>query len=343
MFRRTILAAGLAVAAASPFATPAAAQGELTVYCGVQEEWCRPMMAAFERATGIRVAMTRRSTGETLAQIRAERQNPRGDVWWGGTGDPHLQAAEEGLTEEYRSPSLSLLHPWAVRQAEQSGFRTVGIYAGILGYSFNTRELERRRVAAPRCWSDLAKPEFRGEVQVADPNTSGTAYTMLATFVQLMGEEQAFTFLKALHRNINQYTRSGAAPARAVATGESLVGITFLQDAVTQKVNGAPVALVAPCEGTGFEIGSMSIIKGARNMENARRFYDWALTAQAQALAAEAKSYQLPSNREAPVPPEAPRFEDVKLIDYDFAKYGSAAERTRILQRWDREVRSGQR
>jgi iron(III) transport system substrate-binding protein len=343
MIRRTILAAGLVIAALPPFAGPAAAQGELVVYCSVQEEWCRPMMAAFERATGVRVAMTRRSSGETLTQIRAERQNPRGDVWWGGTGDPHLQAAEEGLTEEYRSPNLALLHPWAVRQAEQSGFRTVGIYAGILGYSFNTRELDRRRVAAPRCWSDLVKPEFRGEVQVADPNTSGTAYTMLATFVQLMGEEQAFTFLRALHRNVNQYTRSGAAPARAVATGETLVGITFLQDAVTQKVNGAPVTLVAPCEGTGFEIGSMSIIRGARNMENAKRFYDWALTAQVQALAAEAKSYQLPSNREAPVPPEAPRFEDVKLIDYDFAKYGSAAERTRILQRWDREVRAGAR
>lgn len=154
---------------------------------------------------------------------------------------------------------------------------------------------------------------------------------MLATFVQLMGEDQAFTFLRALHRNINQYTRSGAAPARAVATGESPIGITFLQDAVTQKVNGAPVSIVAPCEGTGYEIGSMSIIKGARNLENAKRFYDWALTPAAQALAAEAKSYQLPSNREAPVPPEAPRFEDVRLIDYDFAKYGSAAERTRIL------------
>lgn len=204
------------------------------------------MMAASERATGVRVSMTRRATGETLAQIRAERQNPRGDVWWGGTGDPHLQAAEEGLTEEYRSPNLSLLHPWAAGQAEQAGFQTVGIYAGILGYSFNTREVDRRRVAAPRCWADLAKPEFRGEVQVADPNTSGTAYTMLATFVQLMGEEPAFTFLRALHRNVNQYTRSGAAPARAVATGETLVGITFLQDAVTQKVNGAPVTLVAP-------------------------------------------------------------------------------------------------
>ena len=321
----------------------ASAQGQLTVYCSVQEEWCRPMMAAFERATGIRVAMTRRSSGETMTQIRAESQNPRGDVWWGGTGDPHMQAAQENLTVEYRSPNLDQLHDWAISQARQTGFKTVGIYAGALGYSFNTNELTRRRIAAPRCWADLAKPEFRGEVQVADPNTSGTAYTMLATLVQVMGEEPAFTYLRALHRNVNQYTRSGAAPARAAATGESLVGITFLHDAVTQKVAGAPVEIVGPCEGTGYEIGSMSIIRGARNMEQARRFYDWALTAEAQAIGAQANAFQLPSNRNAPIPPQAPRFENVRLIDYDFARWGSAEERTRILQRWEREVRAGAR
>ncbi|WP_019013307.1 ABC transporter substrate-binding protein [Elioraea tepidiphila] len=321
----------------------ARAQGQLTVYCSVQEEWCRPMMAAFERATGIRVAMTRKSSGETMTQIRAEATNPRGDVWWGGTGDPHMQAAEENLTLEYRSPRLAELHDWAVRQAQQANYRTVGIYAGALGYSYNVPELQRRRIEAPRCWADLIKPAFRGEVQVADPNTSGTAYTLLATIVQLMGEEPAFDYLKALHRNVNQYTRSGAAPARAAATGESVVGITFLHDAVTQKVNGAPVEIVAPCEGTGYEIGSMSIIRGARNLDNAKRFFDWALSAEAQAIGAEAKSYQLPSNRNAPIPPEAPRFENIKLIDYDFARWGSAAERTRLLTRWDREVRAAAR
>jgi iron(III) transport system substrate-binding protein len=321
----------------------ASAQGQLTVYCSVQEEWCRPMMAAFERATGIRVSMTRRSSGETMTQIRAESTNPRGDIWWGGTGDPHMQAGQENLTVEYQSPMLEQLHPWAVSQARQTNFRTVGIYAGALGYSFNVTELNRRRIAAPRCWADLIKPEFRGEVQVADPNTSGTAYTMLATLVQLMGEEPAFTYLRALHRNVNQYTRSGAAPARAAATGETLVGITFLHDAVAQKVNGAPVEIVGPCEGTGYEIGSMSIIRGARNMDNARRFYDWALTAEAQALGAEAKAYQLPSNRNAPIPPQAPRFENIRMIDYDFARWGSSEERTRIITRWEREVRAGAR
>jgi iron(III) transport system substrate-binding protein len=341
MTARHSLATAVALAVAPFFAGAAQAQGTLTLYCSVQEEWCRPMATAFERETGIRVNMTRKSSGESYAQIKAERQNPRGDVWWGGTGDPHLQAAEEGITAEYRSPVLKDLHDWATRQAEISKYRTVGIYSGALGYSFNTRTLAQRGLPEPKCWRDLAKPEYRNEVQVADPNSSGTAYTMLATFVQLFGEEPAFEYMKRMHRNVNQYTRSGAAPARAAATGESLIGITFLHDAVTQAIAGAPVKLVSPCEGTGFEIGSMSIIRGTRNMANARRFYDWALTPAAQNLAAQANSFQLPSNKNATIPPQAPRMSDILLIEYDFVRYGSAAERERLLQRWTREVRSG--
>src|SRR5581483_1148948 len=234
----------------------AAAQGELVVYCTVQEEWCRPMVAAFEKTTGIKVLMTRKSAGEFYAQIKAEAANPRGDIWWGGTGDPHLQAAEEGLTEPYKSPRLAELQDWAVRQAEQSKYRTVGIYAGALGYTYNTEQLKKRNLAEPKCWADLIKPEFRDEVQVANPNSSGTSYNMLATLVQIMGEDKAFDYLKALHKNINQYTKSGAAPARAVATGETMVGIVFQHDAVYQIVGGAHMKVVSPCEGTGYEIGS---------------------------------------------------------------------------------------
>ena len=328
---------GAAVLLASPLA--ASAQGELVLYCTVQEEWCRPMVAAFEKATGVKVLMTRKSSGEFYAQIKAEAANPKGDVWWGGTGDPHLQAAEEGLTLEYKSPKLAELNDWAVRQAEASKYRTVGIYAGALGYSFNTAELAKRKLAEPRCWADLAKPEFKDEVQVANPNSSGTSYTMLATFVQLMGEPKAFEFMKAMHKNVNQYTKSGAAPARAAATGESLIGITFQHDAVVQAIGGAPVKIVSPCEGTGYEIGSMSIIKGAKNLENAKKWYDWALSPEAQSVGAANKvSYQVPSNKNASVPPQAPKLSEVKLINYDFVKYGSSAERTRLLKKWDDEV-----
>jgi len=320
-------------------AAPAAAQGELVLYCTVQEEWCRPMVAAFEKATGIKVLMTRKSSGEFYAQLKAEAANPKGDVWWGGTGDPHLQAAEEGLTLEYKSPRLAELQDWAVRQAEASKYRTVGVYAGALGYSYNAPELAKRKLAEPKCWSDLVKPEFKDDVQVANPNSSGTSYTMLATLVQLMGEAKAFDYLKALHKNVNQYTKSGAAPARAAATGESLIGITFQHDAVVQAVGGAPVKIVSPCEGTGYEIGSMSIIKGAKNLENAKKWYDWALSVEAQTVGSAAKiSYQVPSNKNAPVPPQAPKLSEVKLINYDFVKYGSSAERKRLLTKWDEEV-----
>ena len=317
--------------------------GELVVYCSVQEEWCRPMVQAFERKTGIKVSMTRKSSGETYAQVKAEAANPRGDVWWGGTGDPHLQAAEEGLTEEYKSPMLSQLLPSAVQQAEQSKFRTVGIYAGALGYSYNKEMLAKKKLPEPKCWADLAKSEYKDEVQVADPNSSGTAYTMLATFVQLWGEDKAFEFMKALHKNVNQYTKSGAAPSRAAATGETLIGITFLHDGVQQAVTGAPLQIVPPCEGTGYEIGSQSIIKGAKNLENAKKWYDWALTPEAQKLAIAAKSYQVPSNKASEVPPESPKLDQIKLINYDFAKYGSTAERTRLLKKWDAEVRNAPR
>jgi iron(III) transport system substrate-binding protein len=335
--RNWLLGIAGALALASPLS--AAAQGELVVYCTVQEEWCRPMVAAFEKATGIKVSMTRKSSGEFYAQIKAEAANPRGDIWWGGTGDPHLQAAEEGLTQEYKSPMLSQLHPWAVRQAEQSKYRTVGVYAGALGFSYNGPELKKNHLPEPKCWADLIKPVYKDEIQVANPNSSGTSYTMLATLVQLMGEDKAFDYLKALHKNINQYTKSGAAPARAAAVGESLIGITFQHDAVVQVVGGAPLVVVSPCEGTGYEIGSMSIIKGAKNMENAKKWYDWALTAEAQSIGAQAKvSYQVPSNKNAKPPPGAPNFSEIKFIDYDFAKYGSSAERTRLLQKWDKEV-----
>ena len=317
-----------------------AAHGQLNVICPVQAEWCSLAATEFERETGIKVAMTLKGSGESFAQIAAEKANPKLDLWFGGTGDPHLQAAEQGLLDEYRSPLLAQLQPWSQRQAEQSKYRTVGLYLGVLGLGYNTELLAKKKISAPACWRDLVKPEFAGEVQMANPNASGTAYTAIATIVQVFGEEEAFKYLKALHRNINQYPRSGVAPVKAVARGETLASVSFIHDVVTEAQAGFPVKGAAPCEGTGYEIGSMSIVRGARNLDNAKKFYDWALTPKAQALAAQAKQFQLPSNTSTPVSPLSPKTADIKLISYDFAKYGSTAERKRLLERWDKEVGS---
>ena len=341
---RTLARAGLtatrfAAIAVVAGASPALAQ-QLNVICPVQAEWCNLAATEFERDTGIKVAMTLKGSGESLAQIVAEKANPKLDVWFGGTGDPHLQAAEQGLLEEYRSPMLKDLQPWARKQAEQSKYRTVGMYLGVLGIGYNTELLAKKKAPAPACWRDLIKREFANDVQMANPNASGTAYTAIATLVQVMGEDEAFRYLKALHRNINNYPRSGVGPIKAAARGETLASVSFIHDVVTEAQAGFPVKAAAPCEGTGYEIGSLSIVKGARNLDNAKKFYDWALTQKAQALGAQAKQFQLPSNVATPVSPLSPKVSEIKLIDYDFAKYGTTAERKRLLERWDLEVGS---
>ncbi|MDQ4062268.1 MAG: extracellular solute-binding protein, partial [Pseudomonadota bacterium] len=184
-FVSATMLAGAMTALSFLSAGAAQAQGALVMYCAVQEEWCRAMVGAFERETGIKVSMTRKSSGEIYAQVKAEAANPRADIWWGGTGDPHMQAAEEGLTEEYKSAKMSELQDWAVRQWEQSKNRTVGIYSGALGFGYNTEQLKAKGVPEPKCWADLLNPKLKDEVQVADPNSSGTAYTLMATIVQL--------------------------------------------------------------------------------------------------------------------------------------------------------------
>jgi iron(III) transport system substrate-binding protein len=333
------LALGLTLAAAGG-AAQAQDGGQLNVICSVQAEWCNMIQTVFARTTGIKVNMSLKGSGEALAQLIAERANPKTDVWFGGTGDPHLQAAEQGLSLEYKSPGLSQLHPWAQQQATQSGYKTVGIYSGPLGFGYNTELIAKKKLPVPQNWADLLKPIYKGEIQVANPASSGTAYTMIATLVQLMGEDKAFDYLKALHKNIAAYTRSGTAPIKAVARGETTLSISFVHDGPGEAMQGFPVATITPADGTGAEIGSMTIIKGARNLDNAKKFYEWALTPAAQEMGAAAKQFQVPSNKAAKVDPRVPDFKKIKFINYDYAKYGASNERKRLIGKWEKDVNS---
>lgn len=333
---KTVLASGTALMA---LAGAVQAQ-ELNLICSADVVICELLVEEFEKSHDIDVNMVRLSSGETYARIRAEARNPQTDLWWGGTGDPHLQAAADGLTAEYQSPMLDQLLPWAVRQAELSDFKTVGVYSGALGWGYNTQIFADKGITPPACWEDLLDPSLEGEIQIADPNSSGTAYTTLATLVQLMGEDEAFEFLKKMDANVSQYTKSGSAPVKNAARGETGLGIVFMHDAVAQAEEGFPIQVVAPCEGTGYEIGSMSLIEGAQNEDEAKTFYDWVLGAEIQSMMPEAGSYQIPSNASATPPEAAPDLDSIKLIDYDFAEYGASDRRSALLSRWDQEVGS---
>jgi iron(III) transport system substrate-binding protein len=320
--------------------TLAQAQGQVNIICSVQAEHCNMISTVYSRTTGTKVNMSLKGSGEALAQLIAEKDNPKTDIWYGGTGDPHLQAAEAGLTMEYKSPSMSQLYPWAQQQAQQSGYKTIGIYTGPLGFGYNTELIAKKSMPIPRSWADLLKPIYKGDIQVANPASSGTAYTMIATLVQLMGEDKAFEYMKGLHKNVSQYTRSGTGPIKAVARGETAISISFVHDGPGEKMQGFPIETITPSEGTGAEIGSMSIMKGARNLDAAKKFYEWAITPAAQEMAAAAKQFQLPSNKATKVDPRIPDFKKIKFINYDYAKYGASTERRRLIAKWEKEVNS---
>jgi iron(III) transport system substrate-binding protein len=337
MQRRLILLVVAAFAALA--AAPALAQGQLNLYCSSPNTaWCQGMAVGFERATGTRVAVVQKATGEMLAQVKAERANPRGDIWWAGAADSYLQAGEEGLLETYRSPNVAQLYPWAQRISDLSRNQVSGVYGGIIALGYNTEILARKKLPAPRCWRDLANPAYKGEVMLGNPNSSGTAYLMIATLVQVFGEDDAFKLMQSIHPNVNQYARSGIGPMTAVTRGETAIGSTVLHGVINEIVRGFPVEPVLPCEGVGYEVGSVAIIKGTRNLEAARRFVDWSLSPEGQKVGLDAKEYAIPTNRTVALPPQVPKLTDIKVIDYDFAKYGSSETRKRLLERWERDV-----
>lgn len=313
----------------------AASAGKVTVLCSPNVEWCDLIKAEFPKATGIVLEFVRLSSGEALARLRAERANPVFDVWFGGTGDPHIVANEEGLTEFYQPRAWSDLRP-AFREAVAGKY--IPLYAGILGWAVNPSLLREKGIAEPRRWEDLADPRLRGLVAYPNPSTSGTGYTMLATLVQLYGEQRALDLLKRIHRNVAQYTRGGVDPGVLTGRGEVAIGVTFLHDAVLQILRGFPVSHGSARDGTGYEIGGLSLMKGAPNRANAIAFIEWALSPAAQALASQAGSYQIPSNAKAPIPSVAPKFEAFNVIKYDFLKYGKASVRDALVNRWTREV-----
>lgn len=325
--------AGAASAAASTGAST-----ELNVLCTPQVEWCEGMKAEFEKANpDITVNFVRMSSGEALARLRNEKDNPTFDIWWGGPLDGFVAAAQDGLLEPYDSPNMANLRdPKLYKDAEN---RWAGIYIGTLGFATNKNWLQEHPDAkAPTSWADLLKPEFKGQIMVAHPSSSGTSYTALCTILQLMGDEKGWAFIKDYAGQVAQFTKSGAAPAKFVGQGEAGVGIVFSHDIVAEIEKGSPLELTFPSEGTGYEIGGMGIIKGAKHLDTAKKWFDWALEPATQELGPKYNAFQAPTVNGAKA--SRPELLDVKLINYDFDYCGK--NKNAIVDKFTNEVAAAQ-
>jgi iron(III) transport system substrate-binding protein len=326
---------GLVVALLLPAAAARAQAPSLTVYSSVDEENARKILGAFSRATGVEARLTFLSTGPALARLEAERANPQADVWFGAPSENHIDAKVRGLTQAYKSPNAAALD---ARFRDPDGFWT-SFYMNPLGIGLNTKVLEGRGIKRPGSWQDLLNPQLRGLIQMPSPQTSGTAYTMVVTLVQIMGEDKAFAYMKQLHPNIQTYTTSGTAPSRAVAFGEVAIGIQFTPALYQLYFRGYPLLTVFPKEGVGFEAPAISIVKGARREAEARRLVDWIISAEGQETLAAQETYFFPVTEKAKRQLGLPALRLVPLIKYDVDFAGK--NRQRLVTRWVNEVLGG--
>ena len=308
--------------------------GTLNVLCGAQEAWCVAMTSAFQKKTGITTKFVRLSAGEGLTRLVASKNNPEFDVWHGGPNDTYISARTQGVLDTYKSPTRNMLKS---QHKDADGYWT-GVYMGALAFCSNKNELKRLGLRAPTSWNDLTSAKLKGNIMMAHPGTSGTAYTTLYSQVLRLGsEDAAIDFMKDMNKNVLSYTRSGAGPTGPLGRGEVAVGLVFSHDCTAAILRGNPLVVSFPKEGTGFEIGAVALVKGAKNSDAGKAYVDFTLSAEAQNLGpSSAESFQVLTNPNAKYDRRMVQLKKINLLDYDAEKAGLAA--VRLKARFDKEV-----
>lgn len=323
--------------ASPPPAGQATSGGRLTVYSALPEEELPVYLHAFTKDTGIEVQCERLSAGEMMQRVEQERDAPRASVVLGGPSEHYENAAQLGLLEPYQSSQLQNV-PEAYCDAQ--GYWNP-IYIGVIGFVCNQEWFSRTGFAYPDTWDDLLDPVFAGQVVMASPRSSGTSYTVLAALMQKLGEPAAWTYFAALDDNVAFYTSSGLGPVDAVKTGEVAVGIAFSHDGRRAALDGYPVELRYPQDGTAVEVGACALVRGGPpdERENAKRFIDWFLSRRGQECFLEAKSCRLPVNASARTADGLPELSTLDPIESD-SSWAGTVQKTLSQQFCDRIERA---
>ena len=329
--KRSLLATAILTAA-----TLTTAQAtELTVYTALESDDLQKYAERFNQAhPDIDIRWVRDSTGVITARLLAEKDNPQADVIWGLAATSLLVLEEEGMLDRYAPAGVENLNPKFVDAAytrEGQDPAWVGMDAWVAAICYNTIEGERNGVPQPTSWADLTKPEYEGQVIMPNPNSSGTGYLDVASWLQLWGEEQGWEYMDSLHNNIARYTHSGSAPCSLAATGETTIGVSFAFRGARLKSQGAPIELIFPEEGLGWDMEAAAIVAGTEKLEAAQTLIDWAVSEDANKLYSEGYAVVAYPGVAQPIE-NYPADIVERMIDADFQ--WAAVNRSRVLEEW---------
>ncbi|HEX4840792.1 MAG TPA: extracellular solute-binding protein, partial [bacterium] len=255
---------------------------------------------------------------------------------FGGPAETHVAAVQAGVLEPYTSPSAAGI-PTTAKDPQ-------GMWLGMardpLVFMTNTNFLKQHGLKPPSSWADLLTPAYKGQIQFASPQTSGTGVARVATLVLLMGEDKAFEYMKALDKNVAVYTEHGAGGAIPIATGQAATGTFFIVDALDIQDKGYPVVITFPQEGTSDTVEAIALIKGAKHPDQAKRLIDWAVSDKMQSLYATLRINFLPTSTRVEVPASVKlTLKRAKVINYDLQWVGQ--NRKRLVDRFVKEILSG--
>src|SRR5256712_6274248 len=298
---------------ATPWPAPAA-EDKLVVYTAYEENELKTFWEQFKKALpdlAGKASYIRGSTGPTMARVEAEKANPQADVIWGVFNDYLTGAATKGLLEPYAAQESQAIparfkHPENMWQ---------GVTLLTVAFAVNQKKITELRLTPPQSWADLLDPKYKGHIVMSNPSTSGTAYLLLASHVKRLGEDKAFEYYEKLDKNLAQVTKSGGAPGRMAASGETPIGIALAYEVDVARKQGAPIDVIYPTDGVAWTFEGNALVKGTKNPQNGRRFLDWAMSH--SAMDAYVKWRGSGSTR-PPTSVAGAQVTDLKLIPLDF-------------------------
>jgi len=309
-----------------------AEKGQLNAYTIWSERYANAIFSAFTKDTGIKVNWMRFSSGEVQARLEAEKNNPQVDVVFGNMAEAFVDGVQKGLFDPYKPKGAENI-PDAFK--DPKGYWT-GVAIDPICFMFNKKFLKDHNLNPPMSWQDLLNPVYKGQLQMADPRTSGTGMYRLLSVIQAMGEDKAYKYEKALSQNVQLYTKSGAGGALPIARGQAAGGIFFLVDALEMQKKGYDVVISYPKEGVVAGIEAMGLVKGAKHPDLAKKFLDWASTERMQKLYEENDINLIPSNPKVPISDPALDISKIKVLPLDVEWAGK--NRDRLVERWINEV-----
>ena len=324
-----LMASGVALALGTT--AGAFAKTDLLVYTAVEADELKGFKNAFEKDyPDINIKWVRDSTGIITSKLLAEKDNPKADIVWGVAATSLLLLSKHNYFQGYAPKGLNKLEKKYYDTKNKKPL-WVGQRAWIASVCYNTVEAGKHKLPLPTSWADLAKPVYKGHVIMPNPNSSGTGFLDVSSWIQMQGEDAAWKYMDALHENIARYTHSGSKPCKLAAKGEIPIGVSFAYRGAKSKNAGAPLEIVAPVEGVGWDLEAFGIVRNTKNLKAERALADWSVTEKANRIYNEAYAVVAMPGIAKPVKNFPPGIEQ-KMIQNDFQ--WAADNRIRVLDEW---------